>query len=128
MPTALELTREGWKPYLEGPRRPPSPPKPTAEERRTRERLVTTARQAAALLKRRFAVRRVILFGSLADSDWFSVDSDVDMAVEGLAPGDYWEAWRLVEGVIGERPVDLVEIELTGESLRRMIEREGIEL
>ena len=128
MPTALELTREGWKPYLEAPRRPPSPPKPTAEERRTRERLVTTARQAAALLKRRFAVRRVILFGSLADSDWFSVDSDVDMADEGLAPGDYWEAWRLVEGVIGERPVDLVEIELTGESLRRMIEREGIEL
>ncbi len=128
MPTALELTRDGWKPYLKAPRPPVTPSKPTAEERRTRERLMTTARQAAALLKHRFGVHRVILFGSLADSDWFSDDSDIDMAVEGLAPGDYWEAWRLTEGVIRERPVDLVEIELAGAALRRMIERQGIEL
>lgn len=128
MPTALELEREGWQPYLDAPRRTPSPPKPTPEERRTRERLVAAALQAAVLLKRRFAVRRVILFGSLADGEWFSVDSDIDVALEGLAPEDYWEAWRLVEDVIGERPVDLVEIESVGESLRRMIEREGIEL
>jgi len=90
--------------------------------------LTRLSRQAATLLKRRFAVRRVILFGSLADGDWFFVDSDVDVAVEGLAPEDYWEAWRLVESVIKERPVDVVEIETAGESLRRMIEREGIEL
>lgn len=128
MPTALELTRDGWKPYLKAPRPPVTPSKPTAEERRTRERLMAAARQAAALLKHRFGVHRVILFGSLADSDWFSDDSDIDMAVEGLAPGDYWEAWRLVEGVIRERSVDLVEIELTGEALRQMIERYGIEL
>lgn len=128
MPTALELTRDGWKPYLQAPRPPVTPFKPTAEERRTRERLMATARQAAALLKHRFGVRRVILFGSLADSDWFSVDSDIDLAVEGLAPDDYWEAWRLVEGVIRERSVDLVEIELTGEALRQAIERHGIEL
>jgi len=30
--------------------------------------------------------------------------------------------------VIGERPVDLVEIESAGESLRRMIERTGMAL
>lgn len=128
MPTALELTRDGWKPYLKAPRHPVTPLKPTAEERRTRERLMAAARQAAALLKHRFGVHRVILFGSLADSDWFSVDSDIDMAVEGLAPGDYWEAWRLVEGVIRERSVDLVEIKLTGEALRQVIEHHGIEL
>ena len=87
---------------------------------------MTAACYAAALLRRRFAVRRVILFGSLADGDWFSADSDIDVAVEGLAPGDYWEAWRLLESVIGERPVDLVEIESAGESLRRMIERTGM--
>jgi len=128
MPTALELTREGWKLYLEAPRRPLAPRKLTLEERRTQERLVMAARHAAALLRRRFAVRRVILFGSLADGDWFSADSDIDVAVEGLAPGDYWEAWRLLESVIGERPVDLVEIESAGESLRRMIERTGMAL
>lgn len=89
---------------------------------------MVAAHQAAILLKRRFAVQRVILFGSLADGDWFSDSSDIDIAVEGLAPGDYWEAWRLVESVISERPVDLVEIEAAGESLRRLIERQGVEL
>ena len=128
MPTALELDREGWKPYLNAPRRVPSPPKPTPEERRTRERLMAAAHQAAILLRRRFAMQRVILFGSLADGDWFSDSSDIDIAVEGLAPGNYWEAWRLVESVISERPVDLVEIEAAGESLRRLIERQGVEL
>jgi len=79
-------------------------------------------------LKARFGVRRVVLFGSLAHAAWFVPDSDVDLAVEGLVDGDYWEAWRLVEEVIGDRPVDLIEIERAGESLRRAIERYGVEL
>ncbi len=128
MPTALDLTRKEWMRYLEAHRRRFAPPKPTATERRTRERLLARARRAAALLKERFGVRRVVLFGSLADDVWFRTDSDVDLAVEGLSAEDYWEAWRLVEDVIQERPVDLIEIERAGESLQRVIERYGIEL
>ena len=79
-------------------------------------------------MKARFGARRVVLFGSLAHAAWFVPDSDVDLAVEGLVGGDYWEAWRLVEEVIGDRPVDLIEIERAGESLRRAIERYGVEL
>ena len=41
---------------------------------------------------------------------------------------DYWDAWRLVEDVIRERPVDLIEIESAGEALRQVIERYGVEL
>jgi len=128
MPTALELTRKEWMRYLEAPQRRPASPKPTAAERRTRERLLALVRQAADLLKDRFGVRRVVLFGSLADDVWFRVDSDVDLAVEGLSAEDYWDAWRLVEEVIRERPVDLIEIERAGKALRRVIERYGIEL
>ena len=128
MPTALELTREGWKRYLEAPRRQPAPPKPAAAERRTRERLLALVRRAADLLKDRFDVRRVVLFGLLADDVWFRTDSDVDLGVEGLSAENYWDAWRLVEDVIRERPVDLVEIERAGEALRQVIERYGIEL
>jgi predicted nucleotidyltransferase len=69
-----------------------------------------------------------VLFGSLAHAAWFVADSDVDLAVEGLAGVDYWRAWRLVEDVIGDRLVDLVEIETAGESLRQAIERYGVEL
>jgi hypothetical protein len=48
--------------------------------------------------------------------------------VEGLAGGDYWRAWKLVEEIIGDRLVDLIEMETAGESLRQAIERYGVEL
>lgn len=128
MPTALELTREGWKSYLEAARRRPAPPELTPAERRARERLLERIREAAAVVKARFGARRVMLFGSLAHAAWFMADSDVDLAVEGLVGDDYWQAWRLVEEIIGDRPVDLIEIEMVGESLRRAIQRYGIEL
>jgi len=129
VPTALELTREGWKPYLEAASRRGEPSPLTLEERQARERLLTRIRTAAAMLKDRFDARRVVLFGSLAHAAWFMPDSDVDLAVEGLASRDY------VAGVAGwlrkslaSRPVDLIEIETVGESLRQAIERHGVEL
>lgn len=128
MPTALELTREGWKRYLEAARRRPVPSELTPTERRARERLLDRVREAAATVKTRFGARRVILFGSLAHAAWFMPDSDVDLVVEGLVGDDYWQAWRLVEEIIGDRPVDLIEIETVGESLRRAIQRYGVEL
>jgi predicted nucleotidyltransferase len=128
MPTALELSPDGWKRYLEAARRRPAPPELTPDERRTRERLLERIREAAAMLKSRFHARRVVLFGSLAHAAWFTPDSDVDLAVEGLSGDDYWQAWRAVEEIIGDRQVDLVEIETVGESLKRSIQRHGVEL
>ena len=128
MPTALELTREGWKSYLEAARRRPAPPGLTPAERRAREQLLDRIREAAAEIKTRFGAQRVVLFGSLAHAVWFVPDSDVDLAVEGLAGDDYWQAWRLAEEIIGDRPVDLIEIEAASESLRRAIQRHGVEL
>ena len=128
MPTALELTREGWKSYLEAARRRPAPSKLTPAEWRAREQLLNRIRKAAAEIKARFGAQRVVLFGSLAHAAWFVSDSDVDLAVEGLIGEDYWKAWRLAEEIIGDRPVDLIEIEAASESLRRAIQRHGVEL
>ena len=128
MPTALELTHEGWKSYLEAARRRPASSGLTSAERRTHERLLDRIREAAIVLKARFGARRVVLFGSLAHAAWFMPDSDVDLVVEGLAGDDYWQAWRLVEEIVGDCPVDLIEIETAGESLRRAIQRYGVEL
>lgn len=128
MATALELAREGWAPYIAALSRRPVPPELSPEEQRERKQLLARVRQAAVMLKSRFAARRVVLFGSLAHASWFVRDSDVDLAIEGLASEDYWQAWRLVEEIVGDRPVDLIEIEMTGESLKRAIERYGVEL
>jgi predicted nucleotidyltransferase len=85
-------------------------------------------REAADVLKTRFGARRVVLFGSLAHAAWFTPDSDVDLAVEGLEGDTYWQAWRLLEELIAVRPVDLVELETAKEPLRRAIQRYGVEL
>ena len=73
-------------------------------------------------------MQRVVLFDSLAHRDWFVSDSDVDIAVAGLASGDFWDAWRAAEEIIADRQVDLIEIEEASEGLRRAIARHGLEL
>lgn len=128
MPTALELSREEWKRYRGGLARRPVRGGLTEGERAERERLLRRVRQAAAALKARFDVRRVVLFGSLAHEAWFVSDSDVDLAVEGLRPRDYWRAWRLVEDIVADRPVDLIDMKTATDSLRRAIERYGVDL
>lgn len=128
MPTALELTREEWQPYIEAARRRPVLRELSPVEQQQREQLLTRIREAAAALKARFGAGRVILFGSLADAEWFRPDADVDLAVEGLAADAFWRAWRLAEEIIGDRRVDLVDTETAKASLLRAIERHGVEL
>ena len=128
MPTALELNREGWKHYVEATLRRSKPVAVKPEVEEARKQLLTRVRKAAVALKSHFSVRKVIVFGSLTHPAWFTLDSDVDLAVEGLNPKNYWQAWRIVEEIVGDRPVDLVEIESAGESLRQAIERDGIVL
>ncbi len=128
MPTALELTRAGWQPYLAAAcQRPPAPPL-TASQRAARQMLLRKVRSAAALLKRQYAARRVVLFGSLAHRGWFTSDSDVDLAVEGVSSADYWRAWRAAEESIGDRQVDLIDLADASDSLKRAIQRYGVEL
>lgn len=100
MPTALELTHAQWQPYIEAARQRPAPPAPTLAEQQQRAQLLARVRQVAAELNSRYKVKRVLLFGSLASADWFIPESDVDLAVEGLAVADYWQAWRLVEEIM----------------------------
>lgn len=128
MPTALELTRKEWQRYIEAARKRPARHQITSAERREREELLGRVRNVAAALKTRLGAHRVILFGSLANQDWFTPDSDVDLAVEGLAVEDFWKAWQLAEELIGDRPVDLIEIETAKESFRQAIQRYGLEL
>jgi predicted nucleotidyltransferase len=80
------------------------------------------------MLKDRFGVRRVVLIGSLTQEAGFSVYSDIDLAVEGVAGDAYWEAWEMVEDTIADRPADLIDIETAYESMLQTIERCGTEL
>jgi len=84
-----------------------------------------TAREAADLLRRRFGVDKVVLFGSLARGDMFHAHSDVDLAVWGLAEAEYLRAVSALLDLEGSIDVDLVRIEEAKPELRHPIELEG---
>jgi predicted nucleotidyltransferase len=128
MPTALELGREGWQRYLKAAQHRPGPPSVTASEHNERQELMRRVREVASVLKTRFGVRRVVLFGSLAHAAWLRSAADVDLAVSGLAAEDYWQAWQVAEEIIADHSVDLIDLETARKSLRQAIDRHGIDL
>ncbi|MFQ6100788.1 MAG: nucleotidyltransferase family protein [Anaerolineae bacterium] len=83
---------------------------------------LASAQACAKLLKRRFGARQVILFGSLAGQGPWHDRSDIDLAVEGLAPADYFRAlsacWELLPQGIN---LDLVPMEDARPELRAHI-------
>ena len=85
MPTVLELGLEQRRRYVEAARRSLAQSAVTVEDPSVRARLLERVRRSAADLKTRFGVQRVIVFGSLAQPEWFAPNSDVDIAVERCA-------------------------------------------
>ena len=80
------------------------------------------ARTAAALLKSKYHATRVVVFGSLTDKDRFSLWSDLDLAVWGVTPGDYFDAVAKVLDIGGEIKTDLILAEKCKPPLREVIE------
>jgi predicted nucleotidyltransferase len=95
---------------------------------RARQRAESLRQQlpAAKRLLLGMGAQRVTLFGSLARGDGHEA-SDVDLAVAGLPADAYFRAMSELNGLFGS-PVDLVEWETAGESLRARIEQEGVVL
>jgi predicted nucleotidyltransferase len=93
-----------------------------------RESAWTVARQAAKLLKEQFGAARVVVFGSLAHGAWFNARSDVDLVVTGIPPEKFWRAWAALDHIGNGFEIDLVADEELTESLRAVIEHEGVEL
>lgn len=85
--------------------------RPESRESR-RQRAQEIARACARLLKEEFGAREVYVFGSLAgQSPWHS-RSDLDLAVEGLAPEVYFRALSALRALVPEdMEVDLVTLE-----------------
>lgn len=128
MSLAFELTPAEMQRYRDAARQRAASRRLTPADAAARDDLLKRVRSAAATLKTGYGAKRVFLFGSLAHEAWYVADSDVDLAVEGLVDDAIWRAWRAVEEIIGDRPVDLVEVETARESLRDAIERTGVPL
>lgn len=121
----LDLTPEGLEPYRETWRRR------RAEEGnqrlQRRERAWRVAAACAGVLRAEFGATRVAVYGSLARAT-SGLHSDIDLAVWGLAPGDYIDAVARLLDVAEDFDVDLAMYERCRDSLRLAIDREGIDV
>jgi hypothetical protein len=81
---------------------------------------------AVSMLRERYGITEVTLFGSLA-AGGASSESDLDLAVRGLPAERYFEALADLMELIGA-PIDLVRLEAAVDSLRDRIEAEGARL
>ncbi len=80
--------------------------------------------RATQLLRQTFGATQVILFGSLLDPQRFHLSSDIDLAVEGLAPLDYFTAVAQLQD-LSPFKIDLVRLERCKPSLKAAILAEG---
>ena len=118
----MDLTAEELQAYR--PDREPAEQQVTERWKRAWE----VARTAARLLRERFGATRVVVFGSLAQRTWFGPWSDVDLAAWGIAAGELYWAVAAVTGVSPDFEMDLVDPESCRAAVRRLIDREGIDL
>ena len=88
-----------------------------------------TAYRVAALLYDEFGATRVAVFGSLAEREWFSARSDIDIAVWGLPTRAYFRAVSETVGFSSEFKIDLIDFENCKGRFRERIQSQiiGIE-
>jgi len=91
-----------------------------AEKRK--EQALEAAEACIRLLKERFGARRVILFGSIAGQGTWHGRSDIDLAVEGLAPAEFFPAYSACRDLLPRGlELDLVPLERAYPEMRARI-------
>jgi len=97
--------------------------KPPTSARLSRARKV--ARKAASILRKEFNVEKIVLFGSVVNPKLFHSRSDVDIAVWGLNPKQYFLAQAKLLEIDSEISVDLIDFEFTSPTMQEVILRDG---
>ncbi len=120
--TALELSPTEWKQY--------SLP----------QRLITPEVQAhwnkawqlipelARMLRDEFGATKIKVFGSVVSADYFSDESDIDIAAWDIPIAQYLSAVLAVNEFHNDFKVDLLDPSLCRLVLQQKIEKEGIEM
>ena len=120
--TALELSPLEWKNYSL-PQRSVNPEVSLRWEEAWR--LIP---ELARLLREEFGATRILVFGSAVRADYFSEESDIDIAAWGIPIAQYLSAVLAVNEFHHDFKVDLLDPTLCRLTLRERIEVEGIEV
>ena len=120
--TVLDLTTEELRSYQPG--REPN----VLEVTKRWEQGWETARRAARLLREEFGATRVVAFGSLIHRDWFTPWSDIDLAAWGIPAEQFYRAVAAVTSISPDFEVNLVDPKDCRPAVRKVFEREGLDL
>jgi len=83
------------------------------------------AHKASNFLKQEYGEVEVILFGSSTQRDQFHLNSDIDLAIKGLPPEQFFKAVAQLQDLSPEFKIDLVQLEYCQTSLHQLILEEG---
>lgn len=86
------------------------------------------AQQIAEMLHTTFGAEQVIAFGSLTGSGPFDDRSDIDLAVSGIAPVDFFRATVRAMSLAGEFELDLLDLAECPPAMRAVILDRGVAL
>jgi len=84
--------------------------------------------KAADYLKSKYSVRKVLLFGSLVNSDFFHDHSDIDIAVDGLPENNYYQAVGELMDLIPDFSIDVVDLNACNPGFKKRIIQEGLSI
>ncbi len=90
------------------------------------QRAWQTAHRVAAMLYEEFGATRVAIFGSLAEQDWFSKWSDIDIAVWGIPEDKYLKAVVEAKHISRWFKVDLVDFESCEGLFRESVQSQAV--
>jgi uncharacterized protein len=124
--TASQLSKEEIEVYRRSIRKVRKLESRKVQQRR--ERAWTLAYKAALILKEKYNANRVVVFGSLARKNTFTIWSDIDLAAWGVRPEDTFRAIGEVFDLDEEIVVNLVDINAAPRSIIETIEKDGIEI
>ncbi|MGC1218574.1 MAG: nucleotidyltransferase domain-containing protein [Phormidesmis sp.] len=95
----------------------------TLQKRVAKAQLVS--QQAADWLRQTYGVGQVWLFGSLVRPQWFTMTSDIDLAIAQLSPANYLIAIAHLQDLSPDFKIDLVQLERISASFSSAIITEG---
>ena len=85
------------------------------------------AKRCSVVLKKKYNVKEVYLIGSLISNHKIHEESDIDLVVLGLSDQYYFSALNdLYRLLPKELNIDLITKETASESMKRIIEKEGV--
>ncbi len=98
------------------------------QEMREAERqqaLQAVREKAPAVISSQASVRRAYLFGSVTRPGAFHPQSDIDIAVEGATPQEYFSLWRALEHALPDWTIDVRDI-TSASSFGALVRRTGV--